>query len=409
MITKLKFLCIILFLVGYISACKNESFEEISKSNIKEISAITIDNQIFSVNPIDVEQFVGNPNDIDDEKINRQLLEIAITAREYFRKNSQNEIIMNKSKFSSNKCFNLKELSSINSLKSASKEYLNLISAINKTDLKHKSNNSLKSGIIEEYVPAIHFVNLETADINKRPFICPGFEVKSELTGLEEFEDYIVAWFYDDEDKLHEILINEEMAMATTHPVLVIDNAEAELLNQEKSTSVISEVSILKSTNLWTEIKSLDYQINLRYEGSGNSEFCITAVLIDETGTVMKCLNGGFDLWTEISEVGPSYIGSPLYKWQPICSSDLQPLSSNFIFWNTYERDWFNTTKTLGSATRNGTTIELTGNRKYSDEWYGIDPSQLNSNPLDISYIYNYNSKMYSNSKGHLNFIKYES
>lgn len=109
--------------------------------------------------------------DADDENINAQLLDIAIAAREYFKKYSQNEIIMKQANLSSNKCFNLNELASINSLKSANEKYLNLISAIKNADLKHTSTNPLKSGVIEEYVPAIHIVNLETADMNKQPLI----------------------------------------------------------------------------------------------------------------------------------------------------------------------------------------------------------------------------------------------
>jgi hypothetical protein len=399
MITKLKFLCIILFSIGFISACQNENFDEISKSNRKNISTIDIDNQMFAVNPVNVELFVENPNDIDDEKINRQLLEIAIAAREYFRNNSQNEIIMNKSKFSSNKCFNLNELSSIISLKSASKEYLNFISAINKADLKHKSNNPLKSGVVEKYVPAIHFVNLETADINKRPFICPGFEVNIEMTGLEEFENYIVAWFYDDEDKLNEILINEDMAMATTHPVLVIDNAEEASMDIEQMN--YDNSATLKSTMTVTEYHSCEFKINLGYEDSGDSEFCITGAQINENGTVQLILkdNGAFTAWKEISSVSSRNIGRLFSEWNQFCSNDVFPLDNNFIFWNTYERDWYSSDKTLGQASRNNATIYLSGNRKYSNEWYMYDPVNLNSNPLDLNTIYNSWAKWHTNSK----------
>src|SRR5690606_33880319 len=198
--------------------------------------------------------------------------------------------------------------------KSANEKYLNLISAIKNADLKHTSTNPLKSGVIEEYVPEIHIVNLETADMNKQPLICPGFEVNSEIAGLENYEDYIVAWFYDENDSLNEILINEEIAMATSHPVFVIDNADQETMAIEKSALQANSTISLKSLALNYDIRSFEYQINHRYEGSGKSEFCITAGLINESGSTFYCLNNGADLWTEIAEVHKDYIGDPLYK-----------------------------------------------------------------------------------------------
>lgn len=393
-----------------INSCQTDNFneQEIITLTIKKTKVNVLDNIETVLNPMDINEYTINNVDIDDQKINEQMLAIAVAAREYFTDNSLNEIIHSQAKMSANKCFNLKKLVSINSLKSASTAYSNLIASIENADMKHLSTNPLKSGFVEEYVPAIHIVNMETADMTKQPIICPGFEVNSEMKGMEEYENYIVGWFYDKNDSLNEILLNEEMVLKTKHPVFVVDNAEEEMINKEKSTIIQTNPSTLKSTMLWSEVKTFDYQINHRYEGSGNSEFCIIAQLINESGTNYNCLNNGSDTWTEISEVGKSYIGSPLYKWQSICSQEVEPYSSNYIFWNTYERDWFNSSKSLGQGTGNGKTVYFEGNRKYSSEWYGLDPAQ----PLvsvDLTTVFNYSSKLYSNSKGHLKFYKYES
>lgn len=403
---KRSFLLLAL-LAGLIYSCEKDSFEEAETIIPKITTAKVLDNIESVYNPVNIKEYTHNALDADDENINAQLLDIAIAAREYFKKYSQNEIIMKQANLSSNKCFNLNELASINSLKSANEKYLNLISAIKNADLKHTSTNPLKSGVIEEYVPAIHIVNLETADMNKQPLICPGFEVNSEIAGLENYEDYIVAWFYDENDSLNEILINEEIAMATSHPVFVIDNADQETMAIEKSALQANSTISLKSLALNYDIRSFEYQINHRYEGSGKSEFCITAGLINESGSTFYCLNNGADLWTEIAEVHKDYIGDPLYKWQAICNQDIEPYASNYLYWNTYERDWFNSSKLLGHASKNGGDIYLYGNRKYFNEWYAWDPYYLENYPLDLtSIVYNY-QKTYSNSKGSLEFKVY--
>src|SRR5690606_15986983 len=53
-----------------------------------------------------------------------------------------------------------------------------------------------------------------------------------------------------------------------------------------------------------------------------------------------------------------------------ICNQDIEPYASNCLYWNTYERDWFNSSKLLGHASKNGGDIYLYGNRKYFNEWY---------------------------------------
>lgn len=392
----IKFFVLFSFISGLYTSCQKDNFIE-SEFITKKIEQVKVLDNIETVNnPISIEEYTLNSIDTDDENINKQLLEIAIATREYFKGNIQNEAIMSKANLSSNKCFNLNELSSINSLKSANKEYLNLIAVISNASLKHRSTNPLKSGVVEEYVPAIHIVNLETADMNKQPLICPGFEVNSELEGLEDFEDYIVAWFYDENNNLNEILINEEMAMSTSHPVFVIDNAEEAEIYREQFT--YNSSAPLKSTMSGTEYHSYEFKINERYEGSGDSEFCITAAQIDENGDVKLILrDNGYTSWKQISSVSKRNIGRLFSEWNQFCSDDVLPFESNFIFWNTYERDWYSSDKSLGQALRNNTTIYLSGKRKYSNEWYMYDPSELNNNPLDLNTIY------YSWAKWHIN------
>ncbi len=391
--------------IGIFFSCEKESFTNAEPlDNLQTIiNPITVLDDIQTIrNPYSIQQYITNPNDADDEKINLQLLEIATTARELFKDNSFNSIILKGANISAINCIDLNKLVATNMLKSTSKISSDFVSAVENADLKHLSKNPLKSGVVEEYIPAIYVPNWETADFEKQPLICPGVEVNSELAGMEDYEDYIVAWYYDEMGNLMEILINEEDAMNTTHPVFIFDNAEEDATKREKSAMVYNTPQPLKSAMTTTEYHSKEFQINHRYEGSGSSEFCITGAQIDESGNAhLICIrNGSFSSWKQISSVSKRNIGRLFSEWKHFCSNDVEPFNSNYIFWNTYERDWSKSAKSLGQATRNGTTIYLNGNRRYSSEWYAYDPSVLNNNPVDLNTIYYSWAKWHNNSKG---------
>jgi hypothetical protein len=113
-------------------------------------------------------------------------------------------------------------------------------------------------------------------------------------------------------------------------------------------------------------------------------------------------------MWKEIASVDKDDIGDQLDHWEQFCSDEVLPHSQNFAFWNTYERDWYSSDKSLGTATANGTTIYLAGRRVYTSEWYGIDPNYIAWYPVDFEYIYNSWAKWHENSKGNLRFWRVE-
>jgi hypothetical protein len=198
--------------------------------------------------------------------------------------------------------------------------------------------------------------------------------------------------------------------MKTTHPVFIIDNAEVDITARKKSERIDFALSSrLKSTMTTTEYSTNEYKINYRYEDSGNSEFCITAALIDENGDAYNILwDGNVTMWKEIASVNKDDIGDQLHHWEQFCSKEVLPYDQNFAFWNTYERDWYSSDKSLGTATVNGTTIYLSGNRVYYSEWYGIDPNLIAWYPVDFEYIYEHWAKWNENSKGNLRFWRVE-
>jgi len=348
--TKVSMKLIIgIFTISLISFNSCEKENELDKTNSSQQAnaekQIVLDNVPNISNPHNVELYTLNNKDADDEKIKKDLLEIAQAARQVLKETSINENVLKNATVNVNNSVDLLKIVNEGKLKSTSEAYPKLLAAIHEADLTHVSTNPLKSGKIEEYIPAIHVPNAETADMNKQPLVSPGFEVNCELPGMEQYEGYIVAWYYDNKGNQKEILINEETAMNTSHPVFIIDNAEAEATNTKKSKIDYStkkpEIDYsdsshqMKSTMSRTEYHSCEYQINKRYESWGKSEFCITGAHINENGGVQLICrrdDGTYNLWKKVAKVKKKHIGDLRENWEQFCSNDVRPFSSNYVF-----------------------------------------------------------------------------
>lgn len=178
----------------------------------------------------------------------------------------------------------------------------NLKDKVNNTSLTHRSTNPDENGKIEEYIPAIFVANIQNADYTKQPFFSSGTYVNNQLSGAEAYQDYIVVWYADENGNFQEILMNEETAMKTTHPIFIIDNAEEAISLRPKSTTTYLTPSGLRNmATAW--YSSYEYQINYRYDYTNHSEFCITGAHITENGEawlICKKVNGTYDLWKKM-------------------------------------------------------------------------------------------------------------
>lgn len=393
-----------------ISCSKNDGvFDQIGKSK----HYYTLPNgQELTINPNPIFDYLCNKEDANDEKIRIQRYELGLIIRDLFVDNSYNEMIINNALNKENNTMSLQEFINENKADNVIKEndleiFAKLQSSLNSIDFTHKSTNPLKKGEIEDYIPALFLINAENADFRMQPFISMGIEVNSELPGLADFDDFIVAWFADENGTFYELLLDEEFVMNTTHPVFTVDNAEYEMSQKPKTKIGYAVDNNFEKNQQTATYSTYEYRINHRYENSGDSEFAITATRIDHNNVihnVLKLSNGTFSLWRTIADVDRKDISKDLYRWVQFCDEAPIPFSTNFIFFNTYERDWFGSLKKLGMATRNGVTIHLSGNRTYTDDWYAFDPALLNDNPLDVSTVYYSWAKWYSNDKGHLRF-----
>jgi len=368
-------------------------------------------NIIYDINDVnlrantqDIQQLMQNPIDKDDEKMNSFFYELAISVSDLIMNPEFNKYAINLAKKRDDNSANLIILMKNNP------KFADIIN--NRLSSKGLSFNDICNNFthnngknIEKYIPVIFIPNLKTLNVKKQPILSPNIELNCDKNS--DLENSIIAWYYSKEGEKKEIIINEEDAEKTTNPIFIIANAEE---NFKKNTGLIQDDIISDDTKSKTvSFQTHEYMIKYRYERSGNSEFAISAVRINSTGSVSNVLrkdNGDYVSTKDISSVDKNDMGKDLAHWEQFCNN-YSPYSDNFIFYNTYERDWNNTDKSLGHAvTQNGGSAYLYGKRRYSSEWYAWDPNTLSNHEVNIQYVYDHWAIWYTSSKTKLRFWK---
>jgi len=216
------------------ASCEKKAIEDFSQSNLQN-GPNGLDKTVSLIsNPLPVASYLVNNEDRDDEKINQQLHDIALTVRDLFADNKYNKLVVSEAMKHDNNSVSIATfISAASSLRSSNEDatFTNLGRLTGNVDLTHKSQNPEKSGEIEDYTPAIFVVNAEIADYTKTPIISAGTYVNSSLPGMAEFDEYIVAWVSNGQGEFDEFLINEETSMTTTHPIFIIDQDPDPKLN----------------------------------------------------------------------------------------------------------------------------------------------------------------------------------
>lgn len=72
----------------------------------------------------------------------------------------------------------------------------------------------------------------------------------------------------------------------------------------------------------------------------------------------------------------------------------------NYIYWNSFERDWARTKKTLGTIVVYNQPYYLYGNMHYESDWYAFDPNNLQNNRLNLVSLFNNGNQLFENNKG---------
>ena len=397
-------------------ACKKDAVNPKSNVSVKNLKSFGGDISLVE-NPYSIEEYLSAVEDPDEQRLDRQLYEIGLIARDLFKDNRLNHYIMEHAGQRANDCIDLRTFKEWPMMKAGDcppETIEELQKILDKTNLTYISKNPEVYGTVEHYIPAIFVANLKNADPNKMPIFSAGVYVNEEFPGMEEFDDYIVVWYFDPETKeFKEALMNEQMALTTSHPLFIVDNASEEVTNRQKSgnnngggASGHCDESNVTGEMKQIKLSSSNYKINHRYESSGKSEFCVAAEFIDENGRFLWVIDP--NCWYRIAKVEKRDIGKQIYKWTPFwlpnstISHDAVPFECNFLFWNTFERDWAKTPKDLGVATENNCTIHLLGRMKSESNWYAYHPDDVKNNPLDFAYIFHNWYKNHQNNNGNL-------
>lgn len=363
----------------------------------------------------DIKTLMTNPDDADDEKINNYLYEISLATRDLIKDPAFNQTIIKLAQNSETQSANLLDLETV------APTYFNAINA--KLSSKSLSLQSIANDLthapiapnmtypetaeIEHYVPAIFIPNLDIINANLQPIISPNIEVDSRSD--ESIEDNIVAWFYSSNNSsiVTEIMLSEATSLVTTNPIFLLDNAVTTLKTEENKEFIPlitkGDPAPPKSTQGVLSFSSNEHSIesqSYRYEpwNSGKSEFAVNGYRIEPNGTVHWLYNNTNDNSKVINEIKKNEIGSIRYAWS-YHAQNWQPWSNpwtpnvtqygvNMVFWNTYERDWNRSSKALGQCSANGSTIYLSGRRKYDSEWYAWIPSTANVHYTRFNWVY---------------------
>lgn len=227
----------------------------------------------------------------------------------------------------------------------------------------------------KEYEVVINVPNIDRADFNLSPIVSPGIEVEG--YAQVELSDAIFGWRLNDDNSSQGIIIDESQALNTDIPVFVLTphptNESGVNIGSLPHLSVNDEGDNVGFRTI-TYYHSNEHMVSDLYEGSGCADFCITAFKINPDGSSGPCLkvDNGYDTWKKISSVCGTSIEYSV--WSHFSDDFGSNRDDFFIFFNTYERDWYSSFKALGGGTANGTTGFLSGRMKFSDEWYAFDP-----------------------------------
>lgn len=363
-------------------------------------------------NQQDLEELMANTVDHDDEKINHLLFKLSSAIRPLMLDPAFAQVIIDMASNNPNHCANLMDLQEVN------RDYFN---AINDeldnlygitlddiaSDLTHRTmlydvdseTEAPNDDEVEQYMPGIFIPNYATANVDKQPLLSCAITANSDDD--ESLEDLVVMWYYNTEDDLREILVSEATAMATSNPIFVVENSVFNewMVEETEADAPLADDDAPTAARATTEFHSHEFRINHRYESSGKSEYTLNVYRIDPSGVVHWIWHSNARV--DIADVHKNDICKNIAKWAKHSKNYGGAYSTNDIFWNTYERDWINSNKALGTFYGNGGgPFYLSGNRKYTSEWYQYNPSaSFTGKNTDLAYIYSNWAKWHNESK----------
>ncbi|MBK7129360.1 MAG: hypothetical protein IPM74_07390 [Crocinitomicaceae bacterium] len=350
-----------------IVSCNKEELTTPNQMSDHQID-YTLDNIPLMANTQDVDDLMKSSHDKDGEKLNKYLYEIGLATRELIKNPEFNAVIIQLAEESGTQTAYLLDL------EKESPEFFNQINnnlAEKGLSLKQISDDMThvpltgnpdfpETMVTEKYEPAIFIPNLKNVDKSKQPLISPN--VETDCTENLEIEDFIVTWYYSNEGELSEIILGEQTARVTSNPLFLLDHASPR--SGTNTISILENISqphqAEDSENRgWLDIthfnsNQLDIKSGYRHEEGINvkSEFCIVGAYSSSGYPAAPVFNENSDHSKKITEVHPNNIGTDIYITSYFGPNYVPTygMSGFKLFWNTFERDWNRSIKTLGTA-----------------------------------------------------------
>lgn len=284
---------------------------------------------------------------------------------------------------------------------------------------KDNKTNSLSTEIEEktafyqniEYDIVINVPNFETALASNNILVSSGTEIEDDEEN--NIDDYIESEYFAN-DNWHDVMIGELDVIGEIVPLFVV-TVHSEEIDMDGATTelIIGEEDEEKSSSLYRNYLINNFKIKYRYERAGKSEFYIIGYEAKDDGTgyshifdYVTSSNASFSEKRSIESVKKRNIGKTRYPSYKVFNKDYSSDSywnSEYVYFNTFERDWYASQKYLGNTPNNVPT--LYGNMKYNNEWYTFNPA---TSYTQRRYKKTGSSNQtFTNYKGHINIRRY--
>lgn len=415
---KLIYSVLFLAIVGIgVVACKKEQSSERLYENAKiEYRLDNIPMIKYSENQ---EVAMKSENDADEEKLNRQLFELAEATKDLIKDYSFVELIVRLARESNVETVYYSEIkdkgltfyNSINQKLALKGLSIKSITA-NMTHQPILPNPEFpETGELEIYEPSIFVPNVVNANANLQALISPNIE-----TEYNE-EDYILAWFFDENGVQRETILNESTTTQTANPIFILDHSIPKVKMDKIGAYIKSSKGgkpVPKSGTGYFQSTKIRIKNGYRHETglTRKSEFCIVGVLVSldylnyPPFTLFFASNNN-DNSLKIKEVTKSQVdGSSWINETSYHADEFVPYSDYRVYWNTFERDWNRSIKYLGNGTTFGQEWMFSGRMRYDNDWYQWIPSTVNIHATPFEWFGWETEVIFDSWKSSYNLVK---
>lgn len=413
-----------LMMTAGLSSCKKDSASTPVAGGPKLSTMASNQNFTYYNFGVDIleDDFLRNPEDPNDEAYNYVEYALTLSLLELYNNHPQllNELVQ-KTNSTRNKCYNLFHFADETPMID---DIFNDVFASRFGDFSVYGNNwrayvQEKYKYDVHYTPFARFANNGTINFNTETYIAAPFEVSEEK--FTNFDNNIPLWMKDG-NTMRFSTLDEATSKVLPNPVLLISNGLegdesriAQFIHEEEQ--VLTPYKCTFPTHRHEYLTHHYFKINERYEGTGKSDYVFVWVARAAYRPDLINWENATVTGTHSKSVAKNQIGnlfheeftvfSPdMYNPHPRCFEIAMMASYPSVYKSyavgAYEKDWYAGWKDVMSAANYAGTYELyQGRRKYSNEWYYLDPATNKSYPFNVRNP-NQHTTYYNYTKGEL-------